>query len=292
MKLTDIFATEGLTLTDTSVVLHKSTLQPFRRLFPALVFERPDLFEAYQSVHSDKATASLRKRHCFASFVPLAADRMVFAGLFEITGVNERPTREIYADPRFSELADGYGATDTAPAVNIAARSHQIVFSLQPMDALERLRGRLQIETPVGRTYVRLAEKLDVPIMAITERPITSPAPPEWRDFILTAREMRSLPASWQARLREWRGVYLIMDRDGQRYVGAAYGEQNILGRWRSHVAADRGITVELADRDPAGFKFSVLELVSPSAPADDVIALESSWKNRLHTREFGLNVN
>ncbi len=292
MRLLDIFITEGIAPKETSIVLHKSTLQPLRRLFPALVFERPDLFEAYQSLHSDRAAVSLQNRRYFASFVPLSGGNMMFAGLFEIVNAEEMPTTEIYADPRFSELADAYGATDTAPAANIAARSHQVAFRVRPMEALDDLRGRLQIATPTGRTYVRRAENLNVAVLAITERPITAPAPPDWQDFILTAQEMRSLPSSWQARLREWRGIYLIVDRDGQGYVGSAYGEENILGRWRTHVAGDCGVTVELAGRDPAGFRFSILELVSPTASVEQVVPLESNWKKRLHTRAFGLNVN
>lgn len=292
MKLTDLLALEGIDPTEVSIVLHKSTLQPLRRLFPALVFERPDLFEAYQATHSDRASASLAKRRYFGSFIPLRADCMIFAGLFEIVGTGLRPTAEIYADPRFGELTDAYGATDCAPAANIAARSHQMVFSTQPMETLSTLRGRLQIATPVGRTYVRRAENLNVPIVAITEEPITSPAPPDWREFILTAPQLRSLPSSWRARLREWRGIYMIIDYDGQGYIGAAYGEDNMLGRWRNHVAGDHGVTAELQMRDPTGFRFSILELVSPTATPDEVLTMENSWKERLHTRTFGLNKN
>ncbi|MBL4559231.1 MAG: hypothetical protein JKP98_25855 [Rhodobacteraceae bacterium] len=41
----------------------------------------------------------------------------------------------------------------------------------------------------------------------------------------MTGLELRALPASWAPVLREWRGVYLIVDQtDGARYVGSAYG--------------------------------------------------------------------
>ena len=292
MELNDILRAADIAPADVAVVLHKTTLQPLRRMFPALVFERPDLFEAYQSVHSDKATATLRNRPYFASFVPLAADRMLFAGLFEIVGMADLPTVQIYADPRSDELATTYGAADTAPAVNIPARARQIRFETQPMPTLAQLRGRLQIPTPVGRTYVRLAENLAAQISSLTEQPITAPQPPDWKGFILSAGELRALPTSWQARLREWRGVYLIIDQDGARYVGAAYGADNLLGRWQAHVAGMHGVTAELAGRDPAGFRFSILELVSPAATMEEVVAAENTWKERLHTREFGLNVN
>ena len=35
----------------------------------------------------------------------------------------------------------------------------------------------------------------------------------------------------------------------------------------------------------PENFRFSILERVSPNMEADKVIALEATWKDRLHTR-------
>jgi len=42
-----------------------------------------------------------------------------------------------------------------------------------------------------------------------------------------------------------------------------------------------------------AAFIFTILQRVSPDMEPDDVIRLESSWKQRLHTRQpYGLNDN
>ena len=293
MRFSDVLLTSGLDLQDVAVVLHKTTLQPLRRLFPALVFEHPDLFDAYQSVHSEQATATLRKRRYMASFAPYGATEMLFVGIYEITGAVEKPTAEIYADPRFQALADDFGASDTAPAQNIARFSTQVHFTTRMTSHLADLRGRLQIALPAGRAYVRLAENLDAPVLAITPAPITAPPPPDWDTFVVDASMMRSLPQSWQDRLRHWRGVYLITDEsDGARYVGSAYGAENLLGRWRAHVAGDQGVTRALRLRNPATFRFSILQLVSPTAAMEEVVAVENSWKERLHTRAFGLNEN
>jgi hypothetical protein len=91
--------------------------------------------------------------------------------------------------------------------------------------------------------------------------------------------------------LREWRGVYLIVDQtDGARYVGSAYGADNLLGRWRAHVQGDQGITAKLRARNPAHFHFAILERMAPDDPAEDVIAREMTWIARLDTRRHGLN--
>ena len=75
-------------------------------------------------------------------------------------------------------------------------------------------------------------------------------------------------------------------------YVGSAYGDENILARWRGYASSGHGGNVELKGRDPSKFQFSVLERVSPDMQPDDVIRLESAWKTRLGTRDFGLNKN
>jgi hypothetical protein len=94
--------------------------------------------------------------------------------------------------------------------------------------------------------------------------------------------------------LAEWRGVYLIFDeQDGRSYVGSAYGRDNLLGRWLTYARDGHGGNRELRERDPLGFRFTILERLAPDLPADEVIARENSWKARLHTRApFGLNAN
>jgi hypothetical protein len=81
--------------------------------------------------------------------------------------------------------------------------------------------------------------------------------------------------------------------RDGKGHVGSAYGEDNILGRWDYWVATGHGGNVLLRERSPENFTFSILEFVSQNLEKNEVIGLESSWKERLHTRSpFGLNDN
>ena len=88
-------------------------------------------------------------------------------------------------------------------------------------------------------------------------------------------------------------GGYLIFDKsDAKAYVGSAYGADNILGRWLQYAANGDGGNVQLTGRGPTKVHFSILQRVSPDMEAADVIVLEAAWKDRLHTREFGLNAN
>ena len=293
MQFNQLLRAEGVLPEDVTILLHNTRAQPLRRLLASMVFERADVFDAYQSVHSEQAAATLRGRPWAARFVPVDDRRMMYVGLYAVNDLGLRPKQEIYCHPGLIAVAREYGDPVTAEALENAGQGEQAVFDMALSETMAELRGRLQVMAPGGRTYARLAVNLDFEIIAVTEEPLRAAPAPEWEGFIVTAAEMRSLPASWSARLREWRGVYLIVDEsDGSRYVGAAYGQENLLGRWKAHVAGDRGVTVELARRNPEQFRFSILELVSPAALPEDVIKLEVKWKERLHSRKFGLNVN
>jgi hypothetical protein len=88
-------------------------------------------------------------------------------------------------------------------------------------------------------------------------------------------------------------GIYLIFDvSDAKGYVGSAYGSDNLLSRWSEYGASGHGGNKQLWNRIPENFRFSILQLVAQDMPADAVVVLEAAWKDRLHTREFGLNDN
>ena len=117
---------------------------------------------------------------------------------------------------------------------------------------------------------------------------------PRWDELRFTWEELKVLPSKWKAALSQWRGIYFIFDEsDGKGYVGSAYGTENLLGRWLGYAASGHGGNKKLRHRDPQHFRFSVLQRVSPDMESDEVIRLECSWKERLHTRApHGLNDN
>ncbi len=92
--------------------------------------------------------------------------------------------------------------------------------------------------------------------------------------------------------LSQWRGIYYIFDSsDCKGYVGSASGEYNIYGRWLNYAASGHGGNKWLKKRDSSNFSFSILQRVSPDMDTVEIIRIENSWKERLHTRyPFGLN--
>ncbi|MEO0911503.1 MAG: GIY-YIG nuclease family protein [Pseudomonadota bacterium] len=291
MRLNTLLREAGLAPEACAVMLHTPQKPKLRRMLPWLAAERPDVFATYQSVHVRNVEPTLKARRNVVVFLDIGAGRQVLAGLYAVEGWEERPLEALDADPAFIALSRDWGDLRVTEYARERGEATRCVFDMRRCDALAAYRGRLVIAKPKGRGYVRLAENLDAEVLALAEHSLLVAPPPEWRDFVVTGAEVRRLPRDWAARLAEWRGVYLIVDEvDGARYVGSAYGAENLAGRWAAHVAGARGVTKHLAARDPAGFRFSILERVSPDMEVEDVVALENSWKLRLHTIDFGLN--
>ena len=69
------------------------------------------------------------------------------------------------------------------------------------------------------------------------------------------------------------KGVYLIVDTtDGRQYVGAAYNDEGIIGRWAVYVSTHHGRNkkmIQLLEEDPdryKKFRFSILKIFSDGA--------------------------
>lgn len=295
MEFRTLLRAEGLALNEVTVFLHVPNVPVLRRALPQLVEEDPALFDAFQNQHGPRVEATLKARPYIASFVALPGGDFLFAGLFRITGHRFHTMAELDAVPARQELRLRYGDICFVELGKEKGLTGRLVFDLQAAPELASLTGRLSVSKPVnsGQSYRFLAENFAGQVMEISLERRFVPPPPDWRDMVLSATELRTLPRDWAARLKEWRGVYLVVDQsDGARYVGSAYGAENLHARWQAHVRRDKGVTAELSKRDPAGFRFSILERTSPDLPADEVIAIEQNWKSRLDTVAHGLNRN
>ena len=133
-----------------------------------------------------------------------------------------------------------------------------------------------------------------MPVLAILEESAFDAAMPSWDRLMFSWEQLRVLPTAWKSKISQWRGIYYIFDiSDAKGYVGSAYGHDNILGRWQNYAAVGHGGNKLLRKREPRNFQFTILQRVSPDTEASEVIQLEGSWKERLHTRTpYGLNDN
>lgn len=102
---------------------------------------------------------------------------------------------------------------------------------------------------------------------------------------------------SWKTALQNQKGVYLINDvSNGKIYIGSAYGENMILGRWKSYIKTGHGGNVEIKklsfDYIKKNFKYSILDIFKSTMDDKGIIERENWWKTVLQTREFGYNKN
>lgn len=127
----------------------------------------------------------------------------------------------------------------------------------------------------------------------------------DYLDIILTFPELcdivRSNYKEWRIALSSVKGVYLITDiSTGKLYVGSAYGDGGIWGRWCDYVStAGHGgnkLLIELTQTDPDyainNFRFSILMLLPKTITPQEAIQKETLFKRKLGSNSFGLNVN
>lgn len=162
-------------------------------------------------------------------------------------------------------------------------------------DFYRTLSGRLILGwPPPERSWWRRAHRNEMPVLSVLEDSTFDAAMPPWEDIVLRWEDLAVLPTRWKAALAQWRGIYYIFDdSDRKGYVGSAYGESDILGRWLDYAARAHGGNRLLRQSEARKFEFSILQRVSPDMEPRNIIRIEGSWKERLHTRApYGLNDN
>lgn len=102
---------------------------------------------------------------------------------------------------------------------------------------------------------------------------------------------------SWRTALGNQKGVYLLIDsKTGKQYVGSAYGQDMLLGRWEQYIKTSHGGNKELKILKDTyiqdNFYFIILETFNQNIDDQIIIARESYWKDVLRTRIFGYNKN
>jgi hypothetical protein len=227
-----------------------------------------------------------------ASFIGHEPGRAVFVGLYTIDGATPQSFEEYRDFPAHVELTK-LGMRGWQP--DAGEQQSRLFFGLTLKEFYSDWFGKLVIDwPPPERSWWRRAERNTMRVLAVREESFFATSMPSWNELVLTHAELGVLPTLWRAALEQWRGIYFIHDAgDGKGYVGSAYGRENILGRWMNYADTGHGGNVLLRGREPQGMTFSILQRVSPDMDAAEVIRLEATWKERLHTRRpFGLNDN
>ncbi|MFH1891862.1 MAG: GIY-YIG nuclease family protein [Candidatus Zixiibacteriota bacterium] len=295
MNLNDLLLGEGIDPKHVLVLRHRPREPELNKVLPWLAAERPDVFNAYQQTQGEKLERTMQAMTgtgYVASFIGREPGKALFVGLYSIAASKPLTHEEFWQVPAYIEMK-AFGMKEWYTSE--AGRPSVLWFDLALTDFYAHWKGKLIVGwPPPERSWWRRAHRNEIPVVAILEDSTLDAAMPEWDEIALTWEELGVLPTRWKSALSQWRGIYYIFDTsDGKGYVGSAYGESNLLGRWLSYAARGHGGNRLLRQRDPRHFRFTILQRVSPDMGASDVIRLEGSWKQRLHTREpYGLNNN
>ncbi len=287
IELNDLLEKEGLDPKMGIVMRHRPTEPELRKALPWFAAEEPDLYNAYQCQHHETVERALGRAAYLASFIGHEPGKALFVGVYRVDGWRNMTGKRwaaLETSRRLVQLGDrGPQAVRRLKLFNLVCTEHIAVW-----------KGRLVVNwPPPERSWWRWAARNRMPVDAVHAESILVKQMPTWNEIVLTWAELQSLPRAWQAAMGQWRGVYLVLDRaSGKSYVGSAYGRENVLARWQAYARTGHGGNVDLRGRDPRNFSFAILQRVAPDSPAEDVIRLESNWKDRLATREFGLNQN
>lgn len=291
MTLNDLLRLRSVDPERVVVLRHRPSEPALNKVMPWLAAERPDLFDAYQGNQGEVLERTLQSASHVVSFLGREPGTATFVGLYAVSGWESKTPAEFNATPAVKELV----SLGMRPVADGEARETLLGFNLSPTDFYPDWKGRLVVGwPPPERSWWRRAHKNVFPVVAIHADSVFEAAMPDWDELGLTWDQLAVLPTRWKDAMRQWRGIYLIHDSsDGRSYVGSAAGHENILGRWLGYASTGHGGNVRLRGRDPRNFRFTILQRVSPDTEVADIVRLEASWKERLHTRgPFGLNDN
>lgn len=291
MNLNDLLV--GKNINPRDVIIMRHCPEPgLRKVLPWLAAEKSDVFNAYQSTHGEKVETALKKAKYVASFIGHKAKKAMFIGLYEIKGNRPLTYEQYWRIPAYIEMKS-FGMLGWNKKKN--DRPFCLWFELEQTDFYESWKGKMIVHWPgLERSWWRWADRNEVPVIAIHEESALDAAMPKWDQLKLSWDDLSVIPSSWRTVLSQWRGIYYIFDQsDGKGYVGSAYGTDNLLGRWLNYAASGHGGNKLLRKRKPENLIFTILQRVSPDMEINEVIQLESTWKERLHTHApFGLNDN
>ncbi|MEQ1775235.1 MAG: GIY-YIG nuclease family protein [Burkholderiales bacterium] len=295
MNLKDMLKSRDIDLQHVLVLRNRPTEPELKKALPWLAAERLELFTAYQQAHGgnlEGAMEAIKGVGYVASFIGQKPKEATFVGLYKIVSSKPLTYEQFWKIPANIEL-EKFGMKHWyAMHANRSVRWFNLVLH----DFYKHWRGKLVVGwPPPERSWWRRAHRNDFPIVAVHEESAFDTVMVDWDAIDLTWEQLRILPKRLKDALSQWRGIYYIFDTsDKKGYVGSASGENNLLGRWLNYASRGHGGNRLLRPpRDPRNYRFTILQRVSPDMAVNDVTRLESTWKERLHTRApFGLNDN
>ena len=263
----------GLSLSEVRLLRHE-TRQHGRTPF-ALWRDDAERFADYQRIQRRGLRAYFRGSH-WASFVVTPNHRTLFVGVYDVGEAQCVPADWI----------------DPLAGRKVAFDDYE-VYTTNRSPLLSEYAGRLVIDWGAGtRGWRQLAANQDKRIVELREQ-FVEPSFPGYASFLTQLSDVEALPQSWQVVLAAARGIYLLASpTTREQYVGSATGAEGFLGRWLQYAADGHGGNVALRSRQSENYRVSILQVAGSADSLDAILTMEALWKDKLQSREMGLNQN
>lgn len=229
-------------------------------------------FERYQSIQSKER---FDVGEWLASFVVSRIGETIFAGLYKVLAIGPMD------DP---DAKDPLGD-------HSVAECH--LYTLERQEVLSDLEGRLVIDWgPGALSWVQRADRQNKTIVELRRKAMDPPYPGHDL-FKHQIRHLAEVPHDWRTTLTFVCGVYLLVClKDGKQYVGSASGQDGFWGRWSSYATNGHGGNEGMRLVVGEDYQVSILEVAAGTAQVDDILRLEQKWKEKLLSKQYGLNWN
>jgi len=192
---------------------------------------------------------------------------------------------------------------------------NDVGYEYESISKYEKYFGRIIIKYHnKSQNLIRLAKNLieELEIIEILPEKFNDDNFPGYENVNLSFYDLKRVleRKDWRTALENQKGVYLITDiNTGKLYVGSAYGEKMILGRWTTYAKSgydkneiengeypNKKFQELVKDKGMAYIKkyfhYSILDIYKSTTEDKIIINRESRWKDVLKSREFGYNAN
>lgn len=275
--LNTLLCQAGLEFRQTRLLRHQDPTSTKGRTLYKLWRDQRPAFELYQSHQDTRQRATLQPASHWVSFVVTPATETLLAGIYvaQYHGLLENDTPK----PHNDEI-DSAGSCD--------------VYELTPLPEFAEFEGRLVVDWGPGtRAWIQRADLQNKPVLELKRDAHQDPPFPGFLNLITRLSEITTLPVSWIQALRSSKGIYLLScPRTKEQYVGKASSIDGFYGRWTNYVETGHGGNVALKSRDASDYQVCILEVAGSAATDQQINDMETLWKNRLQSRDMGLNRN
>ena len=177
-------------------------------------------------------------------------------------------------------------------------------YEYEELKEYEKYFGRLVIKYKnTAQTLIRRAESIidDCKVFQILPNIFDNDIFPEYENINLTWSELSRVleKLTWKTALENQKGIYLITDTsNNKRYIGAAYGDKMLLGRWKNYVetghGGNKGLKKLNFEHIKDNFRYSILEIFKSTTNDNVILGREKWWKDVFLSQkaEFGYNQN